>query len=107
MLYWLCEKSDRPGPPTWPQLEHAICRNFGGLDDQDFDPLEEFRKRIPNREDPDLIHEVSYNSMMHLYQAFYTEFGFISQRHSVANPDSSPLGLIKASLRTKETSWHG
>ena len=56
MLYWLCEKSKIPGPPTWSQLEHAIRRNFGGLDDQDFDALEEFRKRIPNREDPDLTH---------------------------------------------------
>ena len=54
MLYWLCERSDRP--PTWPQLEHAIRRNFGGLDDENFDPLEEFKKKIPNREDPDLTH---------------------------------------------------
>ena len=30
MLYWMCEKSNRP--PTGPQLEHAIKRNFGGLD---------------------------------------------------------------------------
>ena len=54
MLYWLCERADRP--PTWPQLEHAICRNFGGLDDKNLDPLEEFKRRIPNREDPDLTH---------------------------------------------------
>ena len=30
MLYWMCEKSNCP--PTGPQLEHAIKRNFGGLD---------------------------------------------------------------------------
>ena len=30
MLYWMCEKSECP--PTGPQLEHAIKRNFGGLD---------------------------------------------------------------------------
>ena len=54
MLYWLCERADRP--PTWPQLEHAICRNFGGLDDKNLNPLEEFKKKIPNREDPDLTH---------------------------------------------------
>ena len=52
MLYWLCEKSDRY--PTWPQLEHVIRRNFGGLEDEGFVPLEEFRKRMPNREIPDL-----------------------------------------------------
>ena len=62
MLYWLCERADRPF--TWPQLEHAIRRNFGGLDDKNLDPLEEFKKKIPNREDPDLTHippEVSFD----------------------------------------------
>jgi hypothetical protein len=52
MLYWLCEKSDRY--PTWPQLEHVIRRNFGGLEDEHFVPLEEFKERMPNREIPDL-----------------------------------------------------
>ena len=29
------------------------------------------------------------------------------QLHSIVNPDCSHLGLIKTSLMTKETSWHG
>ena len=29
------------------------------------------------------------------------------QLHSIVNPDCSSLGLIKTSLMTKETSWHG
>ena len=29
------------------------------------------------------------------------------QLHSIVNPDCSRLGLIKTSLMTKETSWHG
>ena len=52
MLYWMCEKSGLP--PTWPQLEHAICRNFGGMESDELDPLEEFKQRIHIRGVPDL-----------------------------------------------------
>ena len=53
MLYWMCDKSG--SPPTWPQLEHAIQRNFGGLDGTTLDPLEEFMKNLPcNKEPPNL-----------------------------------------------------
>ena len=53
MLYWMCEKSGNP--PTWPQLEHAIKRNFGGLESKDFDPVKIFMDCIPrNRKPPDL-----------------------------------------------------
>jgi hypothetical protein len=86
MLYWLCEKSDRY--PTWPQLEHVIRRNFGGLEDEHFVPLEEFKERMPNREIPDLTQ-------------------IPPELHPIVNPDSSPLGLIKTSLTTKKISWHG
>ena len=50
MLYWMCEKSGRP--PTWPQLEHAICRNFGGSDE--LDTLSVFKGYIHIRGPPDL-----------------------------------------------------
>ena len=43
MLYWICAKSNAH-PLNWQSLEHAIRRNFGGL--EQFDPVEEFRKRI-------------------------------------------------------------
>ena len=43
MLYWKCEKS-ATHPLNWQALEYAIRRNFSGLDE--FDPFDEFRKRI-------------------------------------------------------------
>jgi len=52
MLYWMCEKSGLA--PTWPQLEHAICRNFGGMESDELNPLEEFKQRIHIRGVPDL-----------------------------------------------------
>jgi len=52
MLYWMCEKSGLP--PTWPQLEHAIRRNFGGMESDELDPLEEFKQRIHIRDVPHL-----------------------------------------------------
>ena len=52
MLYWMCEKSGLP--PTGPQLKHAICRNFGGMESDELDTLEEFQRCIPIRDPPDL-----------------------------------------------------
>ena len=54
MLYWMCEKSNRP--PTGPQLQHAIKRNFGGL--ENFDTYEIFKNYLPNIENkPELSSE--------------------------------------------------
>ena len=51
MLYYMCEKSRQP--LTWPQLEHAIKRNFGGLESQNLNPFQEFESVIiMNRELP-------------------------------------------------------
>ena len=53
MLYYMCEKSNYP--PTWQQLEHAIRRNFGGLEYENWSPFEEFERQIVmSRELPDL-----------------------------------------------------
>ena len=53
MLYWMCERSQ--SSPTWPQLQHAIMRNFGGLQSDKINPLEIFKQKILiNREPPDL-----------------------------------------------------
>ena len=46
MLYWMCHKSKQP--PTGLQLEHAIRRNFGGLEQADLNPLEIFKKHLPS-----------------------------------------------------------
>ena len=48
MLYWMCHKSNRP--PTEQQLEHAIRRNFGGLEQKDLNPLEIFKEHLPSTE---------------------------------------------------------
>ena len=51
MLYWMCDKSSRP--PTGPQLQHAIKRNFGGL--EDFNTYKIFKTYLPNiEEEPEL-----------------------------------------------------
>lgn len=53
MLYYMCKKTELP--LTWPQLEHAIRRNFGGLESDKCKPYEEFTKQIPMSHDaPDL-----------------------------------------------------
>ena len=45
MLFYMCDESKMP--PTGPQLEHAIKRNFGGFKSEKFNPFEEFTKLIP------------------------------------------------------------
>ena len=45
MLYWMC-KNSKGLPLTWPQMKHAIMRNFGGLKSNELDPFEEFRRRL-------------------------------------------------------------
>ena len=45
MLYWMCAKSEGH-PLSGPQLEHAIKRNFGGLESESVDPIEVFKKAI-------------------------------------------------------------
>jgi len=46
MLYWMCKKTKMP--LTGPQLLHAIKRNFGGLEDRNLDPVQEFLRRLPS-----------------------------------------------------------
>ena len=52
MLYWMCKKSGLP--PTWPQLKHAIRRNFGGMESDELDTLEEFKQYIHLTDTPNL-----------------------------------------------------
>ena len=120
MLYWMCEKSGLP--PTWAQLKHAICRNFGGMESDELDTLEEFKQQIHIRRTPDLqsipgkvcinlactfnVHTTLPSILLH--HEHVIEYGYCHlQLHSIVNPDCSRLGLIKTSLMTKETSWHG
>lgn len=65
MLFHMCKRSGLP--PTWPQFEHAIKRNFGGLESEELNPLQEFEKQIiMTRELPDVPEEVCY-----LYNAVF------------------------------------
>ena len=54
MLYWMCKKTDMP--LTGPQMEHAIRRNFGGLEDSSLDPVEIFRTKLKGKlnDNPDM-----------------------------------------------------
>ena len=49
MLYWMCSNS-KCHPLSGRQLEHAIRRNFGGLESDNFNPLEEFQRAVGNLE---------------------------------------------------------
>lgn len=42
MVYKMAEEHRRE--PRWPEVEHAIRRNFGGLDE--IDPVEVFKKHF-------------------------------------------------------------
>ncbi len=44
MLYSMCQESKEI--PTWPQLEHAIKRNFGGMEDENLNPINLFKSEI-------------------------------------------------------------
>ena len=50
----MCQESK--DTPTWPQLEHAIKRNFGGLETEKLNPFEVFRSVIPGYRELDLEH---------------------------------------------------
>ena len=85
-------------------------RNFGGM--QEFNPYEEFKKQCQTTLSlAETVHtkvstvhtKVIYNKLdkkdfsIHLFPQYYDQ----------QNPDCSSHGLIRASLRTKDTSWHG
>ena len=59
MLYWMCKKSERP--LTGLQLQHAIKRNFGGLDVDEIDTYGIFEEYLGTLEQElDLTDEVSF-----------------------------------------------
>ena len=75
MLYWMCEKSGVS--PTWSQLEHAICRNFGGMELDELDTLEEFKRQIH------ILHLQSIPQKVHLttktHKTSFTTINYYSQ----------------------------
>ena len=52
MLYWMCKEAELR--LTWHQVEHAVRRNFGGL--EQFDPLKVFRSKVIMPRTIDLSH---------------------------------------------------
>ncbi|XP_064404373.1 E3 ubiquitin-protein ligase RNF213-like isoform X3 [Halichondria panicea] len=87
MLYWMCARS-KPLPLSSAQLQHSISRNFGGLELENLKPLQVFDRAIGN---------IGYRDLTGLNQEIL----------SLLNPDCTRLGLIKTSLNTKDTTWHG
>ena len=104
----MCERS-KGHPLSWPQLHHAICRNFGGLESEEIKPLEEFRKAIGYVEDSQDLTGLDGEVLNVTFPVFIfglSTFAFL-QMLSILNPDCSRLGLIKTSLNTKDITWHG
>ena len=61
MLYYMCEQSGLY-ILTGYQLEHAIKRNFGGLESEDWSPFDVFNEKIPmNKEKHEVPEEVWVN----------------------------------------------
>ena len=50
MLYWMCNQSKGVLPLSGAQLEHAIRRNFGGLEDDSVNPYDEVHKAVGHLE---------------------------------------------------------
>ena len=100
MLYYMCKESGLP--PTWPQLEHAIKRNFGGLESDEWNPFAEFKREINVDEKlPDVPQEVDKligTISMH-------DLGLFFQKLRIINPDCTELGLIRTSLGSSEQMW--
>ena len=94
--------------PTSTQLEHAIRRNFGGL--EKVKAYDIFRAKIP-------VLRAAHEPSMHIAkevgkkkESFGLKVWFTllyMQQQSILYPDCTPLGLIRTSLNTKETTWHG
>ncbi len=89
----MCKKS-RGLPLTWPQMKHAIMRNFGGLKSDKVDPFEEFCLQLNMAKDEP-------------NPADYEDVEEVAMIWPIINPDCTRLGLIKTSLDTRETSFHG
>ena len=68
MLYWMCKKSQGL-PLTWPQMKHAIMRNFGGLKSPTLNPLQEFEKRLDSIPKAELLQK-DYDSTVSIINAY-------------------------------------
>ena len=117
ILYWMCEKTNML--PTGPQLVHAIKRNFGGLKEARLNPEDIFREFLTMNidEPPDMSNIDSHVKPLFITAclsflitaclSFFVFFYLHIQMKPFLCPDNTQRGLIKTSLRTKETSWHG
>ena len=105
MLYWMCKKSG--DSPTWPQLEHAIKRNFGGLESEDWDPLKIFKDKLPRTREPPDLSSIKKDVSLYHFWLKSMPINNLLQLHPIVNPDCTRFGLIRASLSSKERTWHG
>ena len=97
MLYWMCKKS-QSRPLTWPQMKHAIMRNFGGLKSDEFDPFDEFDKRLnmaeeePDPEEYVNAQEVAINNQFSCFIIFlaYSRLAKVHKRYAIIIRDTVP-----------------
>ena len=105
MIYWMCQSTE--SEPTDKQLEHAIKRNFGGL--QELNTYEIFMtylkdvKRSKQATTKEVIDSFYMILIVALKKIEYSLFYFIKGSF----PDCSPLGLIETSLSSRETTGIG
>ena len=105
MIYWMCQSTKCE--PTDKQLEHAIKRNFGGL--QELDTYEIFMSYLKDvkRSKQATTKEVIDAFYMTPIVAFKTIKCLIFYFIKGSFPDCSPLGLIETSLSSRETTGIG
>ena len=60
MLYWMINKTNQP--LTIKQLEHAVKRNFGGLDNNEVDAVNIFKKNVHITDVPSDIEDPTVSS---------------------------------------------
>ena len=94
--------------PTGPQLVHAIKRNFGGLEEARLNPEDIFREYLAgNIDEPPDMTSIDSHVKTFTYYCMLVLSPVPIQMKPLLCPDNTQRGLIKTSLRTKETSWHG
>ena len=76
MIYWFCSK-DTSNSFTWNKLEHAVRRNFSGLDESLLNPIEPFEIRLKRKDTTNPIDT----------QVLQTD------------PKCKPIDLVQAALR--------
>ena len=74
-------KNSKGHPLTWAQLEHAIKRNFGGLESSKWNPFQEFKKRLNLPEEQ--LDRKEYDDQVGFLHYMYICFGLFFVMQSI------------------------